>query len=78
MTHVFNTCYNIYSEVRELKYSELKKQLQSIGCYKYQEGKRHEHWYSPVTGNRFPVGRHDAQEVAIGTLKSIKKDAGLK
>lgn len=52
--------------------------LKDAGCYKESEGKRHERWYSPSTGKYFPVSRHDREEVPPGTLKSIKKDAGLK
>ena len=39
-------------------------------------GKVHDIYYSPITGKKFPVPRH-AKEIAEGTLKSIKKDAGL-
>jgi predicted RNA binding protein YcfA (HicA-like mRNA interferase family) len=35
-------------------------------------------WENIKTGKLFPVGRHDTQEVRDGTLKSIKRDAGLK
>jgi|GEM_PF-7034113 len=31
---------------------------------------------NPKTGEIYPVGRHDKEEVPIGTLKSIK--AGIK
>ena len=55
---------------------ELKRKLKKIGCYKHHEGKRHEMWYSPITGKQFPVSRHDGQEIATGTLKS-KRTAGL-
>lgn len=37
---------------------------------------RHDLYYSPITGKTFPVPRH-AKEIATGTLKSIKRDAGL-
>ena len=57
--------------------AELKRKLKKIGCYKDHDGKRHEIWYSPITGLQFPVGRHDKQEVAAGTLKSIKEASGL-
>lgn len=60
-----------------MTYGELKRRLKKIGCYLDHEGKRHEIWYSPITGKRFQVGRHNTEEVAIGTLKNIKKDAGL-
>lgn len=61
-----------------MTYAELKKQLKKIGCYMEREGKRHEIWYSPITGESFPVGRHKTEEVKPGTLKSIKEASGLK
>lgn len=61
-----------------MKYSELKRMLRKAGCYKVSEGKKHEKWYSPITGKKFPVGRHDHEEVKPGTLDSILTDAGLK
>ncbi len=61
-----------------MNYGELKRKLKAAGCYKIDEGKRHERWYSPETGQEFPVGRHNQQEVATGTLKSIGNAAGIK
>ena len=61
-----------------MRYSELEKELRKIKCQLRHEGANHEIWYSPVTGNQFTVSRHKAQEVPAGTLKSIKKAAGLK
>ena len=60
-----------------MRYSELEKQLKKIGCKVIREGARHSIWYSPITGKTFPVSRHKTEEVAPGTLKSIKQDAGL-
>lgn len=60
-----------------MTYGELKRRLKKIGCYLDREGSRHEIWYSPITNKRFQVGRHNTEEVATGTLKNIKKDAGL-
>lgn len=60
-----------------MKYSELKKLLKKNGCYLVREGANHEQWYSPKTGKTFSIGRHSTQEVASGTLKNIKRDAGL-
>ena len=45
-----------------MKYSELKRWLRKSGCYLHHEGGNHEIWYSPITGNMFPVGRHDSEE----------------
>jgi len=61
-----------------MKYSELERQLREAGCRVDHEGKRHTMWYSPITGERFPVGRHKNEDVKPGTLKSILKAAGLK
>ena len=63
-----------------MKYSELKRMLRQAGCYELKRSGRqpHEKWYSPITGKKFPVGRHDHEEVKPGTLDSILTDAGLK
>ncbi len=61
-----------------MKYSELERLLRDHGCYPVMEGHKHRLWYSPITGERFPVGRHKAEEVKQGTLKSILKAAGIK
>ncbi len=61
-----------------MTYGELKKKLKKIGCYPDHQGSNHEIWYSPITGKLFPVGRHNTEEVPTGTVKSIKKDSGLK
>ena len=56
---------------------ELKRKLKKIGCYKHHEGKRHEMWFSPITGKKFPVPRHGAKEMATGTVNSILRSAGI-
>jgi predicted RNA binding protein YcfA (HicA-like mRNA interferase family) len=60
-----------------MKYSELYKLLREGGCYPDHEGKRHTMWFSPITGETFPVGRHKSEDVPRGTLKSILAAAGL-
>ncbi len=60
-----------------MKFSELEKKLKEAGCYKLVEAKRHEKWFSPITGKSFMIGRHKGQEVATGTLRAILRDAGL-
>ncbi len=75
LTHVLIRVI-IYTGGEAVTYGELKRKLKSLGCYKALEDTRHEMWYSPITGKTFPVGRHNSQEVASGTLKSIKRDWG--
>ena len=60
-----------------MKYSELEKLLKQAGCYALKEGANHTIWFSPSTGQKFPVGRHRMEYVPMGTLKSIKRAAGI-
>ncbi len=60
-----------------MKYSELKRQLREGGCYVLRQGGNHEIWYSPSTGKRFPVCRHDGDEVYTVTLRMIVKQSGI-
>lgn len=61
-----------------MRYSELEKELRKLKCSIVRQGTNHTIWYSPVTGKTFPVSRHKTEEIPAGTLKSIKRDAGLK
>jgi len=60
-----------------MRYGELKIELKSHGSHLHRQGRSHEIWICEATGQTFTVSRHDREEVPIGTLKSIKKSAGL-
>lgn len=61
-----------------MKYSELEKLLRKIGCYPTGEKRAgHPLWYSPVTNKYFTMSFHHSEEVAKGTLQSVKRDSGL-
>jgi predicted RNA binding protein YcfA (HicA-like mRNA interferase family) len=60
-----------------MKYSELEKKLKKAGCYQDGEMGGHPLWYSPITDKNFKMSHHKKQEVATGTLQSIKKDSGV-
>ena len=61
-----------------MKYNELERKLKKIGCYDLdRQMNGHPLWYSPVTGKEFQMSNHGKQEVAPGTLRAIKKAAGL-
>ena len=61
-----------------MKYNELERKLKKIRCYDTgEEMNGHPLWYSPVTEKRFKMSHHHNEEVATGTLKSIKRDSGL-
>lgn len=59
-----------------MKRSELLRLFNKNNIILLEHGKRHDIYYSPITGKKIPVPRH-AKEIAEETLKSIKKDAGL-
>jgi len=61
-----------------MKYSEIKKILKQSGCYKVGEGGNHEEWFSPITNQPFPVGRHGNEDVKKRTYYAILKQAGIK
>lgn len=60
-----------------MKTSEFKRMLKKSGCYFVSHRKRHDRWFSPITGNTFSIPRHDGQEIPKGTLDSIKEQAGI-
>ena len=80
MLQLDNTYHYVYTIIRKeegVRTSELKKMLIRAGCVKVREGKRHEIWKSPITGNEFPIGRHN-KEVKKGTAEAILKEAGIR
>ena len=60
-----------------VRYSELEKELKKAGCKVYREGASHSIWYSPITGQKFPVSRHKTEEIPAETRTSIRRAAGL-
>ena len=60
-----------------MKVSELKKRLRKGGCYQLSSGKEHDVWFSPITNAKIRIPRHQSKELAIGTLNTILKQAGL-
>lgn len=62
----------------DMKYSELHRKLRKAGCYPTGLSMaKHPQWYSPHTGRMFYTSHHDKEEVAVGTLKKILREAGL-
>ena len=59
-----------------MKTTELLKILKKNGCYLVRHGSNHDIWFSPLTSKQFAVPRHK-DEIKIGTLKSILKEAGI-
>jgi len=61
----------------DLKVSEPKKLLRANQCTISREGSSHEIGYSPRTGKKFTVPRHNTQELPVGTVNRIKRNAGI-
>lgn len=59
-----------------MKQSELLKLLRKNNIRLIEHGKRHDIYYSPITGNKVIVPRH-SKEVPVGTARSILKEAGI-
>ncbi len=60
-----------------MKTNELKRILTENGCRLVVEKTNHEWWHSPITGSNFPIPRHGAKEIPIGTLRQILKQSGI-
>ncbi|MFV0574944.1 MAG: type II toxin-antitoxin system HicA family toxin [Vibrio sp.] len=60
-----------------MKSADLIKELKKAGCILKRQGKgSHQIWFSPITGKTFPVP-HPKGTLPIGTVRSIKKTAGI-
>lgn len=60
-----------------MKFSELQRKLEKNGWYIDRSKKHHIYVHPQKPGIKIPVGKHGANEVPSGTLKSILKEAGL-
>lgn len=60
-----------------MKVDKLIIKLKANGCVELFHGKEYDVWFSPITNGRFRVPRYKTQEIPIGTLKSIIKQAGI-
>ncbi len=60
-----------------MRLTELLKLFRKYKIVLVRHGKKHDIYFSPLTGKEFPVPRH-AKELVPGTEDGILKDAGLK
>lgn len=60
-----------------MKSTDLIKELTAARCeLKRHNGGSHQIWWSPITGKTFPVP-HPKKDLPLGTVKAIKKMAGI-
>lgn len=60
-----------------MKWSEIKRIATSKGFELRKNGKKHDQYYNPKTGQMILVERHWSQEVRPGLLKELKKILGF-
>ena len=60
-----------------MKYNQLKAELFAAGCFPLRGGGKHEMWFSPITGKRFPVPNHGSKEIPPSTEGYIRKNSGV-
>ena len=60
-----------------MKISELIKIVSKAGCRFLRSGGRHDIWVNQK-GEKFPIPRHQSEEVPKGLDKAAKKWAGVK
>jgi mRNA interferase HicA len=61
--------------IEEVKASELKRKLESMGCT-MEEGTKH--WIVSYKGEKTTIPRHPSKEIRTGTLNGILKQLGLR
>lgn len=59
-----------------MRQGELLRLFRKNNIRLIDHGKRHDIYYSPITGNRIVVPRH-SKEIPVGTAQSILKAAGI-
>ena len=60
-----------------MKYRQLYAELIAAGCYVVRNGGNHDMWFSPITGNIWPIPRHGSHEVPKGTESKNRKVMGI-
>ena len=73
---VHNTCIKNFIKSPK-KYKDVEKLLKKYGFEKIRQNGSHVIFKDVVTGKTFPVPNHGSKTLAIGTLRSILKSAGL-
>jgi predicted RNA binding protein YcfA (HicA-like mRNA interferase family) len=61
-----------------MRTNEVIEKLKKQGCSFAKHKKRHDWWYSPITGNYFPIPRHGSKELPNGTKDNIELLSGVK
>ena len=60
-----------------MKTKQFCAEIRAAGCYIIRRGGNHDIWYSPITGRRWPIGRHESQEMPSGTERKAREVLGV-
>lgn len=60
-----------------MKWSELRRIAENKGFVFLRHGGRHDIYQHPITKVKIAIGHHGSQEVATGTLASLRKQIGF-
>ncbi len=60
-----------------MKTRDFCNELKSNGCFVVRQGAKHEIWYSPKTGAKYPIPRHQSQELSKRIEREARRLFGL-
>lgn len=61
-----------------MRYRELTKRLQELGCYELRQGKgSHIVWYNPTTQQVAAIPDWGGKDLAPGTVRAIIRELGI-
>lgn len=60
-----------------MKTMDFCNELKSNGCFVVRQGAKHEIWYSPKTGAKYPIPRHQSQELSKRIEREARRLFGL-
>lgn len=60
-----------------MKTRQFCAEIRAAGCYIIRSGGNHDIWYSPMTGRKWPIGRHGSQELPSGTERKAREVLGV-
>lgn len=61
-----------------MKMKQFRAELIAAGCVIVRNGSNHDIFWSPITKKKWPVGRHQSQEVPPGTERKAREVLGVK
>ena len=56
-----------------MKIKQFVQELKKAGCLLVRHGGEHDVWFSPLTGNKEAIPRHDSQELPKGLERKIRR-----